>query len=215
MKLFVALLLVCILGVGALYAQTDGFTVVTTEAARRDSVARHPRALPDAALTFASGRRDGLLDALRTDGRITIVNFIYTRCVSLCLVMGSEFQQMQAAIVQHGLEHRVRLLSISFDPADTPDELAVYARSQHADPQVWQFARVADSPGRRALLAAFGIVVVPAPLGQYVHNAAYHIVAPDGRLTRIVDYNEPQSVLPLAQAQTRTEAPAATAARRP
>jgi hypothetical protein len=48
-----------------------------------------------------------------------------------------------------------------------------------------------------------------------VHNAAYHIVAPDGRLTRIVDYNEPQSVLPLAQAQTRTEAPAATAARQP
>ncbi len=213
MKLFFALLLVCMLGVGALYAQTDGFTVVTTEAARRDSVARHPSVLPDAALDFASGRRDGLLHDLRADGRVTIVNFIYTRCVSLCLVMGSEFQQMQAAIVQHGLQRRVRLLSISFDPADTPDELAVYARGQHADPRVWQFARAADSPGRSALLAAFGIIVVPAPLGQYVHNAAYHIVAPDGRLTRIVDYNEPQSVLPLARAQAA--APAASAARQP
>ncbi len=156
-------------------------------------------------------RLTDLLHSLRVDGRVTIVNFIYTRCLTLCLVMGSEFQQMQAAIFQHGMEHRIRLLSISFDPADTSEELARYARSQHADPRVWQFAAAVGGAERRALLAAFGIVVVPAPLGQFVHNAAYHIVGADGRLARIIDFNTPQLVLPQAQAEVGTLATAAAA----
>ncbi|TAL85160.1 MAG: SCO family protein [Candidimonas sp.] len=212
MKLVFALLLVCTLGIGAIYAQTDGFTVVTTESGRRNSVASHPRALPDAALSFASGRQGRLLHILQSDGRVTIVDFIYTRCMSLCLAMGSEFQQLQAAIVAQHLEHRIRLLSISFDPTDKPEELARYARSQRADPRVWQFAMAVDAPERRKLLAGFGIVVIPAPLGQYVHNGAYHIVTADGHLARIIDVSDPQSVLGFARTQVLIDKREKTAA---
>ena len=41
---------------------------------------------------------------------------------------------------------------------------------------------VPDAAERAGLLAAFGIVVVPDGRGDFVHNAAIHVVEPDGRL---------------------------------
>ena len=201
MKLVAALLLVCLLGLSAIYAQTDGFEVVTSESARRLAVERHPRPLPDAPVVLESGARASLLSWLRSDGRVAIVDFVYTRCISICAALGSEFQQLQAEVLRRGLSDRVRLLSISFDPADTADELTRYAQSLHADPQLWRFAGVADAAQRRELLDTFGIVVVPAPLGQFVHNAALHVVTADGRLARVVDYDAPDEALAAAVAQ--------------
>lgn len=188
LRLVVALTLVCVIGLGAIGAITDGYTVVTTEAARRLSVAAHPRLLPDVVLANGSAAGGSLHELLREDGRVAIVDFIYTRCFSLCLAMGSEFQQLQDTIERRGLAGRVHLVSISFDPADTPDDLARYARNLHADPTVWRFYGAPTRAGLDMLLRAFGVVVVPAPLGQFVHNAAYHVVTPDGRLSRVVDY---------------------------
>src|SRR3546814_5661291 len=37
------------------------------------------------------------------------------------------------------------------------------------------------------LLRAFGVIVIPAGQGDFVHNAAIHIVTPAGRLVRIRD----------------------------
>lgn len=207
MKLLLAVLMVGMLGAGALSVQTDGFTVLTTEAARRADIARHPRMLPDAALETSAGASTSFRDALRNDGRIAIVNFMYTRCYSICLAMGGEFQQLQQAIVQHGLTDRVRIISLSFDPADTPADLARYALRMRAQPGVWQFASIADANRRKALLKAFGIVVVPAPLGQYEHNAAYHVVMPDGRLSRVVDIGDAAGLLDYVS--TRLQGPRA------
>ena len=207
MRLFLALALVCVLGIGALYQQTDGFSVLTSEAARRVSIARHPEKIPDAPLSLASGQVQPLLEELRSDGRVTIVNFIYTRCITVCLSMGSEFQQLQNAIRQKGLSGQIRLLSISFDPADTPAQLGDYAHGMRANPAIWQFVGVAGNRERQALLDSFGIVVVPAPLGQFVHNAAYHVVTADGRLVSIIDFAEPGAVLAVA-ASAKLRAPA-------
>jgi len=200
MKTWAALLLVLAAGLGALWQGTDGFQAVTTEAARRQAVARAPRTLPAATLQFASGRELPLARALRQDGRVTIVNFIYTRCNAVCSAMGGELQQLQSRLLADGLADRVRLLSISFDPADDAAQLAAYARRMRARPDLWQFAGVADAGQRRALLDAFGIVVVPAPLGEFEHNAAFHVVGADGRLARIVDYDAPDAALDLALA---------------
>ncbi|WP_202796172.1 SCO family protein [Pusillimonas sp. T7-7] len=184
--LLMVLLVACV-GAGAIYLQTDGFSVLTTEAARRADVMRHPRSLPDAVLQTADGRATALRQGLRRDGRVAVVSFMYTRCFSICLAMGSELQQLQTSIVRRGMQDKVYLLSISFDPADTPAQLARYAQSMHADASLWQFAVMPDAAQRTAVLDAFGIMVVPAPMKQFVHNAAYHLVAPDGRLQRIVD----------------------------
>ena len=97
MKMIVALLLVWLAGIGALYQVSDGFRVVTSEEARRLSIVAHPRAILDARLQLTSGASIMLSHALRTDGRVTIVNFIYTRCNTICSVMGHELQQLQAS----------------------------------------------------------------------------------------------------------------------
>lgn len=192
-----ALLLVLALGIGAIYRVTDGFRIVTSEESRRLSIAKRPRPIPDIAIRFENGAAASLAQALRADGRTTIVNFIYTRCNAVCSVMGTEFQQLQQALVANGLAHRVRLLSISFDPRDTPEQLARYARSMRAQPDAWQFASVPDVRERQAVLTAFGIMVIPAPLGEFEHNAAYHLVTPDALLSQIVDYGQPDALLAL------------------
>lgn len=200
-----ALLLVLALGIGAIYRVTDGFRIVTSEESRRLSIAQRPRPIPDIAIRFENGRAASLAQVLRADGRTTVVNFIYTRCNAVCSVMGTEFQQLQQALVANGLAHRVRLLSISFDPRDTPEQLARYAHSMHAQPDVWQFASVPDARERQAVLTAFGIMVIPAPLGEFEHNAAYHLVTPDALLSHIVDYGQPDALLALVAQPSNLE----------
>jgi protein SCO1 len=197
-SMFVALLLVLAAGFGALYHGTDGFQVVTTESARRLAIAHQARQLPAATLQFSSGQQKALAQALQADGRVTIVNFIYTRCNAICSVMGTEFQQLQRDLQRSGMDRRVRLLSLSFDPRDQPAELAAYARQMQAQAGIWQFAGIPEPRQRQALLDAFGITVIAAPLGEFQHNAAFHIVDADGLLVGIVDYDAPQAALDYA-----------------
>ena len=209
MKLALTLVFLTLLGITGFWFQTDGFTVVTAEAARRASIAQDSPVLPDAQLLTSTGNTTALLSNLGDDGRIAIVSFMYTRCPFVCATMGAEFQRLQAQVQTLGLEKKVRLISISFDPADTSQWLARYQQRMGAHPSIWQAVLAQNESQRSALLAAFGIVVIPAPLGQYEHNAAYHIVTPDGRLRRIVDLDDTAFLLPVvnayaAQADTKT-----------
>lgn len=197
---------------GALAAAevTDGFRVLTTEGARRLSIAESPKFVPDARIEDASGREGRLVQSLRDDGRVTIVSFIYTRCNAICSVMGSEFQQLQQAIETHGLGRKVRLLSISFDPQDRSHELSDYGRRMGARSGVWEFASLPEPAQRRAVLDLFGITVIPAPLGEFQHNGAFHIVRPDGLLARIVDYDAPEAALAYAIEESDRAGPTMT-----
>lgn len=198
MKTVLAVMLVLVAGVLAIGHVSDGFRVVTTEDARRLSVEEHPRPVPATLVQYESGAPVPLADSLRDDGRVTIAVFFYTRCNSVCSVVGSELQQLQQVLRARGLDRKVRLLSISFDSRDGQPELAAYAQRMHAQPADWRFARVADANERAALLQAFGITVVPAPLGEFQHNAAFHLLTPDGRLVRIVDYDRSETALDYA-----------------
>lgn len=200
MRLLIAIVLLCVMGVGAFHFQTEGFTVLTTEGARRADVLRQPRIVPDIALHGSAGQTTTLLEELRSDSRVAIVTFMYTRCVTVCVSLGTGLQQLQAQIQAQGLQDRVRLLSISFDPGDTPQRLARYEYGMNAKRDVWRAFGMAKKGERSLLLQAFGIVVVPAPLGQYEHNAAYHVVTHDARLTRIVDLDDIEALLRYAMA---------------
>lgn len=188
-----ALLLVCAAGTAALYQGTMGFELVSTEDGRRLAISREPMALP--ATDIQQPEPGTLAKMLRDDGRIAIVTFIYSTCNAVCSVLGSQYQQMQGEIRKRGLQEQVRLISISFDPRDTAPVLADYARRQHADPTLWRMVGVAKADQRKALLDAFGIVVLPAPMGEFQHNAAFHLIDHQGRLARIADYENPAQAL--------------------
>ena len=54
----------------------------------------------------------------------------------------------------------------------------------------WQAARPLTADGLRRLTAAFGVTVIPDQLGGYTHNAAIHLVDPEGRLVDIFDLGD-------------------------
>lgn len=188
--------MVLLLALAAFASATDGFRVATSESARRLQVLRSPSPLPDAVLDFADAHRTSLHADLAADGRVVVVDFIYTRCETLCTALGSDFQRLQREIRARGLQDRVRLLSLSFDPVhDTAPVLAERARWLRADPSLWRFATVPDADELRELLRAAGIVVIADGLGGYVHNAALHVLTPDARIVRIRDLGEVDQVL--------------------
>lgn len=206
MRWTLALLLALATGIGAIYGLTNGFTAVTAEAARRQDVERRPRTIHDASIINESSATHSLRAELQADGRVAIVNFFYTRCISLCLSQGFVTQRLQAAVQAAGLKQRVRILSISFDPRDRGTDLGRYAASMRADPLVWRFWSFNQAQEQSRLLSQFGITVVPARWGDFEHNAALHVVTPDGRLAGIYDLDEPglalQAARNLSTAQT-------------
>lgn len=200
MRTALSLILISLLGFFSFYYQTDAFSVVTTESARRINIQNNPILINDAALITADNTTLQFIDEIKRDGRIAIVNFIYTRCTDICISMGSELQQLQAKITEKGLKDKIRLISISFDNRDNAKWLDNYRQRMRLDSDIWQVFLAKNDNQRQQLLDQFGIIVVPAPLGQFEHNAAYHIVTPDAHLNKIIDIGTPKAALSWALA---------------
>ena len=189
---------------------TYGFQAWTDEGARRLEVALHPVTAPP--ITVQGPGLSGSLPALLgEDGGVTIVDFIYTHCETVCLTLGSSFQQLQAALQADraaGAPAAARLLSISFDGArDDPVALRDYARRLNADPALWRFVRVPRAAQQQALLDRLGVVVVPDGRGDYEHNAALLVFDTQGRMVRVFDIEERQLALDYARHLARQQAP--------
>jgi protein SCO1/2 len=179
-------------GGGALAAVTDGFRAFTTETARRIAVRDHPVQLPAVTLESQSGTRIELADFR---GQWLLVDFIYTRCPTICLALGGDFAQLQRLLAEPIEQGRVRLLSVSFDPAhDTPRRLAAYQQRFGNHGTGWLAARPLTADGLGQLERTFGITVIPDEYGGYTHNTAIHLVDPRGRLVEILDTGDAQHV---------------------
>lgn len=184
-----ASLLVLAAGVTLITLATDRFQAFTTETARRVFVRQHPLALPDVMMETQTGEQISLAD-LR--GRWLLIDFIYTRCTTLCLVSGGEFIQLQNLLVEPLARGAVQLLSISFDPEyDQAPQLAMYLRRFRNRGPGWLAARPVDAVALDVLKNSFGITVIADSFGGYTHNAAIHIVDPHGRLVDILDMGNP------------------------
>jgi protein SCO1/2 len=190
--LFVSIALLLVGGV-VLYAATDGLRAFTSEAARRIAVRQHPVEVPAVTLETQTGAH---IDITSLRGKWLLIDFIYTRCPTYCVALGSEFAQLQDRLAGSVREGAVELLSISFDPAhDTPRALASYLTRAKSRGAGWVAARPVDSGGLDELERAFGITVIADGLGGYTHNAAIHVVDPQGRLIEIVDPGQSRAAL--------------------
>lgn len=176
-------------GGASLYAATDRLQAFTTESARRLAVRERPLEIPAVALQAQGGERITLAD-LR--GQWLLVDFVYTRCPTYCQALGSEFAQLQDRLAEPIAQGKVKLVSLSFDPAhDTPQALAAYLRRSRSRGPGWIAARPLSIEGLARLTRAFGITFIADGAGGYVHNNAIHLVDPRGRLVEILDAAEP------------------------
>lgn len=145
--------------------------------------------VPDTALTADDGRP---LSLATWRGTAVAVAFIYTRCPlpQFCPLMDRRFAELQAAAaVDPVLRGHVRLLSVSFDPAnDLPPQLAAHAATLGANPEVWRFATAPEDTIDR-FAAAFGVNVIREPDGTITHNLRTAVIDANGRVVSIHDSN--------------------------
>jgi protein SCO1/2 len=191
-----------LLGVGAVAWGTEGFRVVTSEGARRLAVERTPAPAPDVALVDQDGNPFSF-SGYR--GRTVLVDFVYTRCPTLCGVLGDDFHGLLAAMGEKESARRIDLLSIIFDPDnDDREALKHYGDRYGATAPRWRIAAPVGSGALAALLKAFGVVVIPDGMGGFVHNSAVYVVDARGRLALVLDPDTPPQ---LAAAALRMAAP--------
>jgi protein SCO1/2 len=146
-------------------------------------------AVPATTLTDQDGKPLTLSDF---KGSALAVTFIYTRCplAQFCPLIDRRFAEVQEmAAADPSLAGKVRLVSISFDPAfDRAEMLRAHAKKLAADPNVWRFATAAE-PIVERLAAEFGVNVIREQDGTITHNLRTAIVDPSGRVSAIVDNN--------------------------
>lgn len=135
---------------------------------------------------------------------VYLVDFIYTRCPSVCRALGSEYQQMQRGLadapVDAGPTGSVQLVSISFDlMQDSPARLREYAAAVRADPRWWTLGVPATPQDAKALLRSLGVVVVPDGQGGFVHNGAIHLLDAQGRLRGLYEPGQWRQALTAAR----------------
>lgn len=179
-------------GFSILWAATDGLQVLTAEGARRLTIEAEPKPLPTALLRDQRGEVFSLQDF---EGKNLLVEFIYTRCVTLCTSLGETFEQVSEQLPEEALGNKVHMFSISFDPRDSVQDLKEYAERFDAIPNHWSIARVEKPEQLADLLETFGIIVIPDKWNNFEHNAAVHFVNRDGYLDKIVDHDPASKTL--------------------
>ena len=128
-------------------------------------------------------------------GAPVAVTFIYTRCPlpDYCPRMDQRFAETRRVIEQDPqLRDRVRLLSVSFDPAhDTPAVLAAHAGRVGADGQRWTLA-TGDAAQIDHFVSQFGLSIIRpnAQQTEIVHSLRTAVLDPGGRLVAVLSGNE-------------------------
>lgn len=136
-------------------------------------------------------------------GNYTLLNFIFTRCAvpDYCPLMTRNFAEIKSALGAYIDAGKVRLLSISFDPQDTPEVLRQYAKAKEAD---WTFAT--GEPSEIDKLTKAFAVRVEQEGGTYNHGLCTALVGPDGKIQQLWRGNawKPQEVVEAVRAALHT-----------
>lgn len=189
-----ALVLAC--GSAALAWETDNFRAFTSAGAQQIEIERNPRPLPDVQLVDQDGNAFAL-SAYR--GRTVLIDFIYTRCPTICGVLGDDFARVKELNGGRTQRTPVDLLSISFDPRnDDRESLKLYGDRFGAMAPTWRIATTASVKDLAAVLNAFGVVVIPDGVGGFTHTSAVYVVDVQGRLARVLDPDSPPQLFAAA-----------------
>lgn len=125
-------------------------------------------------------------------GQVAIVAFTYTHCPQGCPLALAALQRMDHALASDpALAARVRLATVSFDPArDTPPRMAELRERLHPAAD-WRFLTARDAAQIAPVLAAFGQDALPlvdaagGSLGLYRHVLKVFLVDAAGRVRNV------------------------------
>jgi cytochrome oxidase Cu insertion factor (SCO1/SenC/PrrC family) len=135
--------------------------------------------LPQTALVDQSGR---LVD-LASYRKVTLISFIFTRCVDECPLIAAKFAAMQRDLDPQ----RFHLFLITIDPAyDSPAIMARYARRFNLRPEL--VSALTGQPHEiGSLLSRFGITSLKNGDSNFIHSDRIFLSAPDGKIAQVLD----------------------------
>jgi len=171
------------IGLGVLVLATLGFAL-----GRPVQVLPRVAPAPTFALTDQNGQPFSDADL---NGRIAVINFIYTRCTTACPTMTAQMRLLQERLRAEGvLGNPVVLVSMSFDPEhDTPEVLREYAAHFQADPGAWRFLTGDPATIKAVIGGGFGVYyekTAQPPGGQGGHSHGDYAFVHENRFV-IVD----------------------------
>lgn len=181
---------------------TSGLSNFTLESERKSKLFLSQ---PSIALQLinADGQRLSLADFAKMQNKMLVTEFIYTSCKTLCLTLGDYFQQAQTHIKAQSLQNKIHLLSISFDIAeDNPERLNRYQHRMKMDKQIWSIATMASDTNLTMAKRQLGLVVLKDGSNEFVHNSAFLVLSPQGKLLGIYDDDDIQGALSLAASES-------------
>jgi cytochrome oxidase Cu insertion factor (SCO1/SenC/PrrC family) len=117
-----------------------------------------PITLPDAQVLDENGRQVRFYTDL-VRGKIVLINFVYTRCATICRPFGRRIAPLQQLLGDR-LGRDVFLITVSLDPEyDTPERLRAWGAQFGAQPG-WKFVTGSRAEINRVLNAC-GVSIVP------------------------------------------------------
>jgi protein SCO1/2 len=153
--------------------------------------------VPSFSLVNQDGKRISIKDFR---GKVLAITFIYAQCPlpDYCIKMSTNFSDLANQVKgDPELKEKIRLLSISFDPArDTPAKLkqygaGYYGKDVQPDFNLWQLAVGKDAEVRK-IADFFGLryEVDENDKTQINHSLRTAVIAPDGKVTKIFSGND-------------------------
>ncbi|MGR3221131.1 MAG: SCO family protein [Candidatus Anammoxibacter sp.] len=92
--------------------------------------------LPNIVMMNQDGKSVRISEILKD--KITVINFIYTSCTSVCQILTSNFRQLEKALESIDKDNKVQLICVSIYPdVDTPARLLQYADKQRINLTKW------------------------------------------------------------------------------
>lgn len=152
---------------------------------------------PDFDLVNSQGEQVTKKDLL---GTVWLVDFIFTRCTGPCPIMTQRMTSIQKALQDNGLWHKVKLVSISVDPAyDTPEVLSQYAEAWKADTESWLFLTGQEEYTLELVRDGFKITAQREGSGtmdhggmpNIMHSTSFLLVDKKGTIRKILALDEP------------------------
>lgn len=132
---------------------------------------------PAFTLTSQDAKRVSLKDL---HGTPVVLTFLYTTCTNVCPVLLHTMTSAEQRLGEAELRN-VRFVGVTVDPKrDTPERLKVYMKERGLDAARWQLLTGSLAEATR-VATDYGVVVRPAPHGDFVHNSVFVIIDAHGR----------------------------------
>ena len=157
------------------------------DAGMKPAPSAKPLAIGERVPEFSLTDENGATISQKTfEGKWLLVTFFYTSCPipTFCPLMSKNFEALQAKVATDpALKGKAALLSISFDPKDTPQVLKKYGEFYHETPGVWSFAT--GSREQLVKLEQNFSVVVQNEGSTITHSLTTVLIDPNGAVKKL------------------------------